>query len=351
MASLTVSGSEWTQPPKEPDCTNSPVINYFNVSPMTINLGDAVTFNWSVSNAITVWLQYGEHYHGKDFNYGKFDTSPPQVSVLGSSAEPTFQKLKENNKGDTLIGFYYNLFAQCGQFVDGAQRAVALNAPSSAPPQQPPSQNQPPSSQNQPPAQSQPQQPQSQDQSQFQLSLPKVLDPKVLLNEFMPKPKAGAEYIELYNPTNLPVDISGWQLQHAVGNSAQGYVIPANTTIAARAFKLFPQSETKIALNDNGGAVQLLTADNQLADEKSYNAPQFDQAQSRSVDGGGVWTTECAATPNAANCKTTLTQSPSSSPASSSSIENIFPIALVIGAAVIGLALLAAIVIGMKKKK
>ncbi|MBI3914992.1 MAG: lamin tail domain-containing protein [Chloroflexi bacterium] len=166
----------------------------------------------------------------------------------------------------------------------------------------------------------------------------------------MPKPQAGAEYIELYNPTNLPVDISGWQLKHAVGNSAQGYIIPANTMLASRAFKLFPQSETKIDLSDKVGAVQLLTPDNQLADEKSYEGPQFDQAQSRSVDGGGVWTTECAATPNAANCQTTSAQPPSSSAATSTS-ENILPFVLGIGGAMVALALFAALVYGMTRKK
>lgn len=51
------------------------------------------------------------------------------------------------------------------------------------------------------------------------------------------------EFIELYNPTNAPVDLSGWKVQHMPGNGpayqyADLATIPAGTSIAAKGYYL-----------------------------------------------------------------------------------------------------------------
>ena len=60
------------------------------------------------------------------------------------------------------------------------------------------------------------------------------------------------EFIELYNPTNAPVNLGGWKLQFkpaAGGGFSDVYVIPAGTTVAATGYLL-------IASGSYGGAPQ-----------------------------------------------------------------------------------------------
>jgi hypothetical protein len=57
--------------------------------------------------------------------------------------------------------------------------------------------------------------------------------PAILINEFMPKPSSGAEWVELYNPNPFDVDIGGWKIDDdTIGGSqttiGAGTLLPAN---------------------------------------------------------------------------------------------------------------------------
>jgi hypothetical protein len=67
----------------------------------------------------------------------------------------------------------------------------------------------------------------------------------VVISEFAPSGPGGAddEFIELYNPTNAEVDLSGWKLQYKSATGAgfsttNTFTLPAETKIAAHGFLL-----------------------------------------------------------------------------------------------------------------
>src|SRR5689334_18891591 len=36
--------------------------------------------------------------------------------------------------------------------------------------------------------------------------------PQILINEFMPRPSSGSEWVELFNPNPVDIDLSGWKI-------------------------------------------------------------------------------------------------------------------------------------------
>lgn len=100
----------------------------------------------------------------------------------------------------------------------------------------------------------------------------------VVLSEIM---MTGDEWIELFNPTDHAISLGGWMLDdlkdggHAPRSSARSgvgskpFAIPADTQIAAGAYRIFSKSETKISLNDTGDDVWLIAPDDSWSDHIS----------------------------------------------------------------------------------
>lgn len=107
---------------------------------------------------------------------------------------------------------------------------------------------------------------------------------QIIFTEILPNPADGEEYIELFNPTDEPINLSGWKLQDASGRT---YVITAfdltKLTIAdvtesnevllePGEYLLLEYPTTHIRLNNSGGEeVQLMDADDNLIDEVYYD--------------------------------------------------------------------------------
>ncbi len=133
----------------------------------------------------------------------------------------------------------------------------------------------------------------------------------VFLNEVLPSPRhvdwdgngqadADDEWVELYNPGPVAVSLGGWTLSDASGKSP--YTIPAGTTIAARGFRVLFRRETRLALNTSAETITLRRPDGSVADAFHYDRfIGWDQSWSRTVDGGGVWTSEYEVTPGGPN--------------------------------------------------
>lgn len=120
------------------------------------------------------------------------------------------------------------------------------------------------------------------------------------------------DWIELYNTTAAPVDISGWYLSDSQGNPMQ-WPIPAGTIVGANArmlfmcsgrntsgggwyhtnFKLNQTSSDWVVLSDAGGG---LVDDFQLADRT-----MTDHSRGRTTDGAATWSLFTTATPGASN--------------------------------------------------
>ncbi len=153
----------------------------------------------------------------------------------------------------------------------------------------------------------------------------------VRINEFMPSPKTidfdgdGEasyldEYIELYNPGEVMVDLSGWRLDDRKGGSSP-YTIPAGAAIPPRGFLLFFRKDTKIALNNDGDSVRLLAPDGVTeADYVGYDHSSGDTPWSRTIDGGGEWTETYPPSPGGPNLAPTVTPSPTITPTPAASV-------------------------------
>ncbi|MHA1772491.1 MAG: lamin tail domain-containing protein [Candidatus Thorarchaeota archaeon] len=125
----------------------------------------------------------------------------------------------------------------------------------------------------------------------------------VIINEFLPDPDTAysEEWIELYNPLNETVDISGYILDDITSGGSSPYTIPQGTIISAYGFALFNQSTTGIALNNAGDTVNFLSPNGTVLDSFTYNSSSNDVSYGRSIDGGSTWKTFASPTPGASN--------------------------------------------------
>jgi hypothetical protein len=105
-----------------------------------------------------------------------------------------------------------------------------------------------------------------------------ALETSVVVNEILYHPAAGeAEWIELYNRGDDPVDLSGWQLVDAVG-----YAFPSGTRLDPGGYLVVRDFAGR--LDNSSDHVVLLDAAGNVADEVRY----FDDgAWPSAADGGG----------------------------------------------------------------
>lgn len=127
-----------------------------------------------------------------------------------------------------------------------------------------------------------------------------VYSDALVINEFLPDPVGSdttAEFIELFTTGSETVDLAGWKLDDADGGSA-AYTLPAGTTIRAGAYLSFSRSETKLALNNEGDTVRLLTPTGTVKATITFGASDEGQSFNR-VDGSyQLSTTPTSGQPN-----------------------------------------------------
>ncbi|MCL5795852.1 MAG: lamin tail domain-containing protein [Patescibacteria group bacterium] len=123
----------------------------------------------------------------------------------------------------------------------------------------------------------------------------------VVINEIFPHPASGSknEFIEIYNPTNMPVDLSDWQLDDIANGGSSPYKINSGTIISAYGYLAFYKSETSIALNDSGDTVRLLNPGGEEIFSVSYTESEKDLIYARDISDIWYWTKQ--ATPGAIN--------------------------------------------------
>ena len=147
------------------------------------------------------------------------------------------------------------------------------------------------------------------------------------VNEFMPDPvsdwnddgilsDANDEYIEIHNANGFAVDLSGWMLDDVANEGTTPYTLPPGTVIQPFDVRVFFSAQTHVGLNNTGGdSARLLYPDGSVADEHSYTGTQVgDQAYSRTIDGGGTWTTTYPPSPGNPNLPPPPTSTPTVGP-------------------------------------
>lgn len=123
------------------------------------------------------------------------------------------------------------------------------------------------------------------------LSLEKIaraldISGQVVVNEFNSYDNGG-DWVELYNTTDQPVDLTGWKLKDSTGNEKD-----VGGTVTSRGFVVVDFSNW---LNRAGDTIQLLNSTGGAVDYISYDTgtihyPGENQTAARSWDGGSVWT-------------------------------------------------------------
>ena len=94
--------------------------------------------------------------------------------------------------------------------------------------------------------------------------LPKYDIGSVILSEISPYPNLGEEFIELYNNTEQDIDLTGWKISDLAKSFILSGIIPA------KGYKMYSQSETKIALNNTSETITLTDNYNQIQSTTSY---------------------------------------------------------------------------------
>lgn len=104
-----------------------------------------------------------------------------------------------------------------------------------------------------------------------------IVQAQVVINEVMPAPSAGDEWIELYNVSDQPVLLTGWQVDD---NSGLLTTYPSLNTITIPANDYFV-FEIKNKLNNTGDQILLRKPDASHADFFIYTQSVTDQSWSR----------------------------------------------------------------------
>ncbi len=128
----------------------------------------------------------------------------------------------------------------------------------------------------------------------------------VVLNEFLPKPigpdtalKPGGEWVELYNNSNVSIDLAGWYLYDAIDTHklqiTAARTNTGTTTIAAHNFLVvYRNGDSLFSLNDDADSVRLYTgypiASSTLVDSYAYTTEKPEGfSYARIPDGLGDW--------------------------------------------------------------
>lgn len=117
----------------------------------------------------------------------------------------------------------------------------------------------------------------------------------VELSELLPDPAspmtdANDEFIEIYNPTDQPVDLTGYVLK--AGHDLTGKYVISGVSVAPEGYVALKSSQTKLALSNSGSSVALYTPDGiQLGLTITYPKAGSGNAWAR-LNGNWDWTAE-----------------------------------------------------------
>lgn len=122
----------------------------------------------------------------------------------------------------------------------------------------------------------------------------------IILNEILPNPTGSdnEEFIEIYNIGKENVNLKDWSLDDEEGGS-KPYKIKDDLIIKVDEYLVIKKKESSISLNNNGDAVRLFDAENNLVDEIVYEPVPEGASFSLAQDGNWYWT--ATITPGKAN--------------------------------------------------
>ncbi|WP_052337853.1 lamin tail domain-containing protein [Chloroflexus sp. Y-396-1] len=111
--------------------------------------------------------------------------------------------------------------------------------------------------------------------------------PPVLINEVMHYPSSGAEWVELYNPGTVPVNLSGWRIDDSVIGGPHT-LIGEGVVIAPASLLVIPLTSA-ILNNNDPDRVILSDPTGQVIDQSLLIVLRPDQTIARQPDGSDTW--------------------------------------------------------------
>ena len=116
----------------------------------------------------------------------------------------------------------------------------------------------------------------------------------LFINEFLPHPSSGNDWIEIYNPNDAEVSISGYKLNDSTSQIKE----ITESTIGPKCFLVL---EVSNRLNNSGDSIYLYDKNGTQQDQQSYSTdPGVDTSWSRHPDGGS-WQVSSALTKGGSN--------------------------------------------------
>lgn len=260
---------------------------------ITENMGNksgfVALFKNSEHNKDTIvdYLEYGEG--GKTWESTAVSAGIWQAGqFIGAPSEGQSAGLKQDGQDKNLVSDW--------QIFTGPTPNQS-NAASVASPNETTTQSAPPNQQS-----SSPESTQTQATSTTEAAFSNYSD-KILINEFMPWPDSGNEWVELINLDTQTIDLSNWQIDDEPEESSPQKV-PDGTTIESNQFLVIELN--KNAFNNDGDQVRLIWPDGQIVHTVSY--PKALQGSSSARFENGLWLWTDQPTPNQKNKKSVVEQ-------------------------------------------
>ena len=135
------------------------------------------------------------------------------------------------------------------------------------------------------------------------VAVPAGPPPKIVISQLATRGPAGAsdEFVELYNPNDQAVDLSGWRLQSKSANGTTwinrlGDGLPVGSSITARGYFLLASADYSgdiipdyrhsggWGLSDDGGHIRLIDGQDYVLDKLGYNQADDPECQPASAD-------------------------------------------------------------------
>ncbi len=123
----------------------------------------------------------------------------------------------------------------------------------------------------------------------------------LLINEVMPDPQGAdgeSEWVELYNSTTEPIDLSFWYVDDEEGASS-AYQIPEGTIVDVGEYLIFENPVLNLSLKNSEDVIRLLNPNQDEVQRVDYSDSQEGWSFALSDDDSFVWTS--LATPEAKN--------------------------------------------------